>query len=256
MHQEQGGWGWGRMGYCGALLVLISMKHTIVAFTAVWLLAMTGCSSPHEEESTDWGFYPTDVEYFPANTFDDLMTPYFGGLLAEMGEPSLLDSTSFPKSAEIYRFTWLSTFNGNLVIRICILADQSATVSVKRYDGGDSMGWRVGTKMHESIRALREDELNQVRSQFASFPYDQMAAWVPGLSGLDGAIWLFEWRTSASPHVIARWSPNGILESFTREEFNKRFPNLDYDKHRTEFTRFADLCTAFSRMADFKVDLY
>ncbi len=232
------------------------MKHTIVAFTAVWLLAMTGCSSPHKEGSTDWGFYPTDVEYFPANTFDDLMTPYFAGLLAEMGEPSLLDSTSFPKSAEIYRFTWLSTFHGNLVVRISILADQSATVSVKRYDGGDSMGWRAGTKMHESIRALREDELNQVRSRFASFPYDQMAAWVPGLSGFDGAIWLFEWRTNARPHVIARWSPDGFWERFTREESTKTFPNLDYDKHRTEYTRFADLCTAFSCMADFKVDLY
>jgi hypothetical protein len=132
-----------------------------------------------------------------------------------------------------------------------------ARISAKRYDGGHSTGWRAGRRTYEDTHALTKEEERGLRAKLETAGLREMAASGPqDLSGLDGSVWLFEWRTPEGRGVAARWSPTAVFDGFSKEDCKRVFPKLDYEKHKAEYARFVELCNGFQRLSGLNVELY
>ena len=124
--------------------------------------------------------------------------------LAAMGEPALF-AHGAAGSDTIVRFTWLRTFHPGIAVRV---TREAAGVSIAAVELDGAGGYAPGTVARRTNRILSSAEWQGVL-RAASAADVWRAPSRDSISGLDGAEWVVETRTSRGYHLVARWSPTG-----------------------------------------------
>jgi hypothetical protein len=120
-------------------------------------------------------------------------------LLREDEEPLC---RTMPTEAEVYRFTWRSSFDGTAVVRIGRRGDEITLRCVYRSSlFGDADRRQVPLTMSDWGRL--QDALIAM-SFWALDPEERRL-------GLDGSDWLIEGRRKNIYRAVSRWSPDGAI---------------------------------------------
>ena len=168
--------------------------------------------------------------YFPENTFDDFVASWYSSELNNFEEPSIYKQKS-DVTKEVYRFTWLRSFDNPISIRIEIHDQDNATLYAKRaiFVFGDKsikinkaifrfdLG-RIKIKKRKRISGNRLRYCLEIinDNKFWSLPKYDRLLFLDGarLRVLDGARWIIEGLSKGNYHIVTRQSPNkgGVKE--------------------------------------------
>ena len=151
---------------------------------------------------------PAQTDYFPKGTFsknarwDRVEREWFGSSLKEVQEPSLLASDSPLQS---YRFLWLRSFFGPIVVRLDVHKDGDGNLITKTYD-------LVPNSNQLKTSVNKTQPLTQEQVQACLGKINQVRLWqLPSADlkgpGCDGAEWIIEAKDGKRYHAVQRWSP-------------------------------------------------
>jgi len=119
-------------------------------------------------------------------------------------EPSLLDIKK-DKSALVYRFVWLRTFDHPIVVRLAI--DQDGISKLTAIEMTGQGGYAPGEVAKKHTLYVSKEDVAHFQSLIKAITYWTMPT-EPGQGGLDGAQWILEGVQSGGYHVVVRWSPD------------------------------------------------
>ncbi len=149
-------------------------------------------------------------EFFPENVLGRTPEEHapkatrYSKYLSAMGEPSLWRLSQQNPPIEMYRFTWLRSFDRPIAVRVVVDEKRKAVVLTKILSGKG--GYEPG-----KLVVSRSKRLDATPAMaFAREPFDGLD--VPTLTAddritLDGAEWIVEWVKDGDYHVVVRTSP-------------------------------------------------
>lgn len=134
-----------------------------------------------------------------ANSLDTFMNVWYSSMLKAMEEPILAD---YQSDDEVFRFTWLRTFDRPISIRIQktgekILLTQKMLSGAGGYDPGEII---VDTTLQLTI-----DVWNTVQDKIGKLKFWALQPKTE-FRGFDGSEWIIEGSTSNKYHFTTRWS--------------------------------------------------
>jgi len=156
------------------------------------------------------------------NSIDSLSLEWFSKFLFAMKEPLLFNK---PIQKEVFRFTWLRTFDEPVVIRIEKESNQ-ISVSWKVADGKG--GYEPGnliTNMNKSISIHDWDEFTDLVKKIDFWNMKRS-----GQSGFDGSEWILEGVNESNYHVVSVWTPNAKSEFYKVCNYLIELTNLKIDE--------------------------
>jgi hypothetical protein len=194
----------------------------LIKIAALLFFLLPACQGPDTKISvtkvpdtipvTDTSLIPMDSTeyYFPLEGFRDSMEydgqdvfldTWYSKHLFAMREPIIFKDKS---QNEIYRFTWLRTFNDPIAIRIEKHGDNYA-LYWKSCDGAG--GYAPGKLITDQRKVISKETWNEFIKRI-----DQIDFWnLPTnekVLGMDGAQWILEGKTPTKYHVTDRWTPD------------------------------------------------
>lgn len=131
---------------------------------------------------------------------------WYSSHLSAAGEPSLLEAVNqeAPRQ-DIYRFTWLRSFDKPIVVRIEQAKSGALLMTASRLSGMG--GYVPGSVEARIVRGLSQDEANQFRRALSAANGLRLRA-VSCRWGYDGAKWIFEGVDRRRYRYVQRWSPD------------------------------------------------
>jgi hypothetical protein len=147
--------------------------------------------------------------YFPQAAFygdhkrDLLVRSWYARYLAQMKEPSLLDSHTSDNNG-IYRFTWLRSFHSKVVVRVWTDAG-GGMLTVKELTAEKEN--RVGYVSVDQTRRLTTDEWAEFVRLSNKLCLWRLSSTLGDAIATDGAWWVFEAHSAGYYQVIARQAP-------------------------------------------------
>jgi len=189
------------------------MKKLI--FSILLLISVTICCGMTHKKITaigaensatmDTSFVPTDSKqlYFPLkDCLDSFKNTWYSKHLFALREPIIFMDKS---KNEIYRFTWLRTFNNPVAIRI-EKRDNQYLLFWKLSDGaGGYKPGRLSINKHKTIdKQIWDTFLNKLNE----IGFWSLATNDDENLGFDGSQWILESKTPNQYHVVDRWTPN------------------------------------------------
>jgi hypothetical protein len=139
--------------------------------------------------------------YFPKGSIDTFTNKWYSKQLIAMNEPVLYTSKS---TDEIYRFTWLRTFDHP--IAITITKHRNSYLLIWRECSGAG-GYKPG-----EIIVNKQKKITKANWDFFQYRLKQLGFWKlateeKDVMGNDGAQWILEGKTPNAYHVTDRWTP-------------------------------------------------
>ena len=142
---------------------------------------------------------PSGKAYFP-----DGKASYYTPYLLAMKEPSV--QTDLPEGATfVLRFTLLPSFTDNLVVRVY---DRDGKIHARAVRQKKDKNHKPVKITEDRTIALSQELPEQIKSLFTLTEF-----WKPlneneeGMTGLDGASWIFELKDNTGYHLLDLWSP-------------------------------------------------
>lgn len=142
--------------------------------------------------------------YFPPGLFDDQqkidqsISAMYSGILMTWDEPSIWE-LSRGKEAQFYRFLWIGTWRGPVIVRLEINADGTACL----------YGWGpTGSPSCSVTKVLSKEQSEEFFRRIAVAGFWSLPT-RGDRKGTDGANWIFEGAQDGRYHVVERWSPGG-----------------------------------------------
>jgi len=123
-----------------------------------------------------------------------------------MSEPSL-EEFSKDKSAHVYRFLWLRTFDHPISVRVEVFRDGTGSVLTKILSGQG--GYEPGRLKSVKRRKLKRNDVEYLLARLDELEFWQLPSIEvePNEIRLDGAQWILEGVREGKYHVVDRWSP-------------------------------------------------
>lgn len=155
---------------------------------------------------------------------DDFCNRWYSDHLWAMVEEALLQLAQDTNVEEVYRFTYLPTFDSPLTVRIGSTPNQEPPVQVVVKLGGGRGGYETGSLQKEVCRtvALKDwkDLVDSIEQNF----------WVPSSweehQGLDGSEWIFEgYRVGGLYKVLTAWCGANNFALALGNSFGKFIPD-------------------------------
>lgn len=106
---------------------------------------------------------------------------------------------------DVYRFTWLRSFDKPIVVRIEQAKSGALLMTASRLSGMG--GYVPGSVEARIVRGLSQDEANQFRRALSAANGLRLRA-VSCRWGYDGAKWIFEGVDRRRYRYVQRWSPD------------------------------------------------
>lgn len=190
------------------------MKALIPFFILLFLV--TSCTSTPEKKiqaKVDYDTLPLPTDsttlYFKTkpdyrDTTSDAVTAFvnswFSKMLFALKEPVLKD---YQGDKEIYRFTWLRSFNHPVAIR---LEKQSNIVRIFSKVCGGAGGYEPGKVIFDTTFLLTQKEVDGFNERLEAAKYWSMQT-ENNVMGNDGSEWILEVFKNGFYHMVVRWSP-------------------------------------------------
>lgn len=216
------------------LLEIVTSVATFVLGIAAWMLfsypAGPGPVTEPEVVVTQFGCWPiidckTPVGFpgrsrpiaglrrqkkahFPAGTFDGwqdsdrLVNKWYSRHLRAMGERSIWEIVG--DGEEVFRFTWLRTFDHPVVVRF---SRKGYTFEIYSRELTGAGGYEPGRILRTDTKRLSKDEWCEFKRLLDETSYWQMPSVDDEGGGLDGAQWILEGVRNGQYHLVDRWSP-------------------------------------------------
>ncbi len=127
---------------------------------------------------------------------------WYGEHLKAAGENSLLNISD--KDLEVYRFTWLRTFNHPVIVRIEKRKDK-IKVFFKELSGAG--GYEPGKIFAENSIFLDGEDWCDLIGSLNDADFWKLSSSDEERRGTDGAQWIIEGVKDNRYHVVDRWSP-------------------------------------------------
>jgi hypothetical protein len=129
---------------------------------------------------------------------------WYGEHLRALGERPFCDSADVP--AEVYRLTWLPSFDPTVVVRIERTLNKY--VLTARTESGAG-GYEPGHLARDTSYTMGEAERLEFVSLLTAAGFWALPTEPPpdGMVGVDGAQWVLEGFARGRYHVVDRWSP-------------------------------------------------
>ncbi|MDP1617646.1 hypothetical protein [Phenylobacterium sp.] len=167
-----------------------------------------------ERANAALGYFPASLmrttytcrENGNAPVLDDWEVAWYSRHLAAAGEPSLLEAVKqgTPRR-DVYRFTWLRSFEKPIIIRIERAKSGALLMTASRLSG---MGGYVPGSIEARIsKDLSQDEAHQFRRALSAANGLRLKA-VSCRWGYDGAQWIFEGVDRGRYRYVERWTPD------------------------------------------------
>ena len=137
---------------------------------------------------------------------DSLSLEWFSEVLADNQEPVL---SNYYLGKDIYRLTWLRTFDQSIVIKI-IKDKNKYSIETKRLNWNDR-------KYSTSTKGITVDIVSELDDMLEKFNFFKTESYNWDAPGFDGSEWILEVHLSDRYHFINKWSPdlgksNGLRE--------------------------------------------
>jgi hypothetical protein len=187
----------------------ISVLLHCIAFIALTSQAVRADETP---------YFPTGVFDLPASAYNsiplnegddpnriiegDQLVDWYSKHLRAMREPSLLSRPD--DGVEIYRLTWLRTFQNPMIFRLQVDRFGGAQMIVKESDG--SGGYETGVIVRDTSVNLESAVVTSLKNDLNRVAFWSMPAALGELQ-LDGSRWVLEGSRGGFFHVVARSSP-------------------------------------------------
>lgn len=133
------------------------------------------------------------------NSIDSLSLEWYSKFLFEMKEPLLFNK---PIQKEVFRFTWLRTFDEPVVIRIEKESNQ-ISINWKVTDGKG--GYEPGNLITDENKSISIKEWNEFIDLVKGIDFWNMKR--RGQFGTDGSEWILEGVNESNYHVVSVWTP-------------------------------------------------
>jgi len=133
------------------------------------------------------------------NSVDSLSLEWFSKFLFAMKEPLLFNK---PMQKEVFRFTWLRTFNEPVVIRIEKKSNQ-ISINWKGTDGEG--GYEPGNLITDMSKSISIKEWEKFTDLIKKIDFWNMKR--RGQFGTDGSEWILEGVNKTNYHVVSVWTP-------------------------------------------------
>jgi hypothetical protein len=209
------------------VVVRNSMKTPLIIGVLTSLLS--ACSSPSNKVQTvHWDTLnpPKDSStfYFPVkmkredrteNKVDSFDNQWFSSMLFALHEPVLDNYTG---SKEIYRFTWLRTFDHPVTIRV---EKQNGIAKMFVKESNGQSGYDPGRLIRDTSADISAEDWQDLIELFQATGFWQLHTEEENM-GKDGSEWLIEGVKDGRYRFIYRWSPeptdvaNSIGKRFLR----------------------------------------
>jgi len=135
------------------------------------------------------------------NAIDSFSNSWYSRMLFALKEPVLYNYTG---NKEVYRFTWLRTFNHPISIRL-EKEDSAITLIVKESNGRS--GYGPGTIILDTVISLTNVQWMGFEQKIATTDFWNLPTRDTAEAGLDGAEWILESLKEGKYHIVVRWSP-------------------------------------------------
>ena len=163
------------------------------------------------EKVVDYSIIPTDsnILYFPsvklasdsADPLNKFNNEWYSKMLFALHEPVIFNLND---SSEVFRFTWLRTFNNPISVRINNY-NQKLVLTLKISDG--SGGFEHGKLIKDTSFYISKKEWEIFESKITKLNFWKLNQ-TEAVEGKDGSEWILEGKKSDLYHFVDRWSPN------------------------------------------------
>jgi hypothetical protein len=138
----------------------------------------------------------TEVNLVRAN-----VNPYYSWMLYKFNEPVLKD---YHGSKEVYRFTWLRSFNHPVVVRV---EKHAEIISISGNVSNGAGGFGPGEIIFDTTFSGTLEHIDTISGILSSAGFWSLDTESKDNIGLDGSKWIIEAYKNHQYHVVVRWSP-------------------------------------------------
>jgi len=126
---------------------------------------------------------------------------WYSKMLFALKEPVLKD---YKADKEIYRFTWLRSFNHPVSIR---LEKQGNIIKLFSKVSGGAGGYEPGKIIFDTTFNLTQKQVDTTNVKLANAMFWTLPTESRENAGLDGSEWIIEVYKNNKYHMVARWTP-------------------------------------------------
>jgi hypothetical protein len=187
-----------------------------VVILSLFILAAS-CGEPIDERSEfpntlDTLPLPLDSTtlYFPSgdagvnthmNSVGASENPWYSYMLTAFNEPVLKD---YQGNREVYRFTWLRSFDHPVVVRV---EKHAEIISISGKVSNGAGGYRPGEIIFDTTFNGTLEHIDTISSILSSAGFWSLGTESRDNIGLDGSKWIIEAYRNNQYQVVVRWSP-------------------------------------------------
>jgi hypothetical protein len=153
------------------------------------------------------------VKYFPAGVLsnnkrgDQFKSEWYSKQLQALEEPSLWELSKGPTPVkESYRFLWLRTFHQPVAIRVDMVENGTARLTVKMANGAG--GYAPGKLIQNETLTLTKERTDRFLTLIEKNAFWKLPTLEESKMGCDGAQWVIEGVKGGTYHLVDRWSPD------------------------------------------------
>ena len=188
------------------------MRTLISILTIIFL--NTSCSTSADKSNNNFDTLPLpkdSIEFYfktkphwqdtTQNAMDTFVNSWYSKMLFALKEPILKD---YKGDKEIYRFTWLKTFNHPVSIRLEKQGDIIKLFS-KICDGAG--GYEPGKIIFDTIITLTQKQVDTTNIKLDNAKFWTLQSELREDNGMDGSEWIIEVCKNNKYHMVVRWTP-------------------------------------------------
>jgi hypothetical protein len=140
-------------------------------------------------------------QYTTRDALDTFVNSWYSHMLFALKEPVLKD---YKGDKEVYRFTWLRSFNHPAVIR---LEKQGGIVRLFSKVSDGAGGYEPGKIIFDTTLNLTQKQIDTVNLKLDTAKFWTFQTETRDENGADGSDWIIEVYKEYTYHMVVRWTP-------------------------------------------------
>jgi hypothetical protein len=194
------------------------------------MLATNPIAYPRQAEA-DEPFFP-DLVFYENKERNDFIVDWYSKHLKVMKEPSLWKLSETDRSATVYRFLWLPTFDHPVSVRLVRCNEGAVLRAVLLSGRGGYEPGKIAVSKTAKITGKHWEDFQRLLDKVKPW---EMPTKNPDAGGNDGDQLILEAARAGRYHIVDRWSPNAGDDYATLCGYMLQLTGLDVMKTWKEY---------------------